>query len=397
MMTEGELLLSQGLGWGMMAGMIAKLALSLSPLPLLLASCGATAAGDSPAAASEAPGAFARDELATFNEPWAAAIAPGTQTLFVTEKSGTIRLFDLATKKLGTVTGAPTVDYGGQGGLGDIAFLPSESGATLSRRTIFLTWAEAGADDTRGAALGRGTLVCETADACRIDGLSVIWRQTPKVTGRGHYSHRIAFAPDGSALFVASGERQKMTPAQDPASDLGKVIRIPIDKSGTPTGAATRFSLGHRNILGLRFDGSGQLWDLEHGPAGGDELNLVKQGQNYGWPLVSDGDHYDGRAIPRNATRPDLAKPAISWTPVIAPGDFIFYSGKLWPEWKGQALIAGMGYEGLVRVSLSGNTGTEQARYPMGKRIREIVEAPDGSLLLLEDKAGGRLVRLSKQ
>ncbi|WP_100865506.1 PQQ-dependent sugar dehydrogenase [Novosphingobium kunmingense] len=377
--------------------MFAKIVLSLSPLPLLLASCGATTAGDSPGAASEAAEAFAREELATFNEPWAAAVAPGTQTLFVTEKSGAIRYFEVASKRQGSVTGAPTVDYGGQGGLGDIAFLPSESAANLARRTIFLTWAEAGGSDTRGAALGRGTLVCNPADACRIEGLSVIWRQQPKVTGRGHYSHRIVLSPDGKFLFVASGDRQKMTPAQDPASDLGKVIRLPIDAQGNPTGPAERYSLGHRNILGLTFDASGRLWDLEHGPAGGDELNLVEQGQNYGWPLVSDGDHYDGRAIPRNSTRPDLAAPAISWNPVIAPGDFLFYSGKMWPAWKGQALIAGMGYEGLVRVSLSGTKGTEQARYPMGKRIREIVEAPDGSLLLLEDKAGGRLVRLSKK
>ena len=150
-------------------------------------------------------------------------------------------------------------------------------------------------------------------------------------------------------------------------------------------------------MLGLQFDAQGRLWDLEHGPAGGDELNLVRPGQNYGWPLVSDGDHYDGKPIPRHATRPDLAAPAISWNPVIAPGDFIFYSGKMWGEWKGQALIAGLKTLGLVRVRIDGEKAIEQARYPLGKRIREIREAGDGSLYVLEDGPGGRLLRLSRK
>ena len=348
---------------------------------------------------------FKVEVLGAFDEPWAMAVLPGTSMLFLTEKAGTIKFIDAATYRQGTVTGIPTVDYGGQGGLGEIAFLRSESASTVSRRTIFLTWVEAGKAGTRGAVMGKGTLVCEEADACRIDGLTVIWRQDPKVTGRGHFSHRIAFSSDGKTLFLASGERQKFTPAQDLSNNLGKVLRLNLD--GTPAVgnpfadkggvSAQIWSYGHRNILGLQFDASGQLWGLEHGPAGGDELNLVKPGQNYGWPLVSGGDNYDGSPIPRNATRPDLAGPAISWTPVIAPGDFIFYSGKLWPEWKGQALIAGLGYPGLVRVKIDGARGAEQARYPLGKRIREVREAPDGSLLLLEDGAAGRLLRLTKK
>ena len=340
---------------------------------------------------------FVVSEHGSFEEPWAADFAPGTQVVFITEKPGTVKFVDLAANHLGTVTGLPDVDYGGQGGLGDVAFLPSQSAATLGSRTIFLSWVEGGDDDARGAAVGRGTLVCEEADACRIDGLSVIWRQAPKVTGRGHYSHRLAFSPDGRYLFIASGERQKMQPAQDPASDLGKIIRIPIDENGMPNGLAERFSMGHRNILGLQFDAQGRLWDLEHGPRGGDELNLVEQGANYGWPEVSEGAHYGGEDIPGHSTRPEFAAPAIAWTPVIAPGDFSFVSGKMFADWQGDAVIAGLKSEALVRVSFDGTKVRETARYDMGARLREVVEGPDGALYVLEDGSGGRLLRLTPQ
>ena len=375
------------------------LAFALAAAPL--ASCNAAPAQPSGGKA-EATAAFVVEEFGEFDEPWALAFAPGTGVLFVTERGGTLKFVDTASGKLGTVSGLPKVDYGGQGGLGDIAFLPTEAAPTLAKRTIYLTWVEAGEGGTRGAVAGRGTLVCEEADACRIDGLSVIWRQDPKVAGRGHFSHRLLFSPDGQTLYLSSGERQKFTPAQDLSVNLGKVLRLNPDgtpKTGNPFAAkgavsAQIWSYGHRNILGLGWDGQGRLWGLEHGPAGGDELNLIEPGKNYGWPLVSNGDHYDGKAIPRHATRPDLAAPAISWNPVIAPGDFIFYSGDKFPAWKGQAIIAGLVFTGLVRVAIDGTSAREVERFDLGTRIREIEQGPDGAVWIAEDGEGGRLRRL---
>lgn len=380
----------------------------LSTAALALSSCSAQATGEStvdarstPAPTAESGAPFTIIPRGEFDEPWAAAFVPGTSVLVVTLRSGKIMGVDTRNDRAIFFEGVPQVDYGGQGGLGDIAFLPGEAASTLTPRTIYLSWAEAGPDDTRGAVVGRGRMVCEEHQTCRIDDLQVIWRQA-KVTGRGHYSHRIAFAPDGKTMFVASGDRQKMEPAQDTSNNLGSIVRLNLD--GTPaagnplSGQAGKakdvWSWGHRNILGLKFDAQGRLWDLEHGPKGGDELNLVRASANYGWPVVSEGDHYDGKVIPPHSTRPEFAAPAISWDPVIAPGDFIFYSGKLWPQWKGQALIAAMSPSGLVRVGFEGERGRELARYPMDKRIREIVEGPDGAIWLLEDKAGGRLLEL---
>lgn len=368
---------------------------------MLAASCGPRSAGDSPRtiAAAEQADAFTVTALATFKEPWALAVIPGSPYVLITEKSGQLKLWQ-ADGEVASVAGVPTVAYGGQGGLGDVVLAPDFA----TSGTVYLSWAEAGDGETRGAVVARAKLEL-TDGPPRLTNLVVIWRQAPKVTGRGHYSHRIAFSPDGKSLYVASGERQKMEPAQDLSGNLGKVLRLNLDGTpapGNPFAAkggvsAQIWSYGHRNILGLAFDAKGRLWDLEHGPAGGDELNLVKAGANYGWPLVSEGNHYDGRDIPPHSTRPDFAAPALSWNPVIAPGDFLFYSGKLWPQWKGQALIAGLGSEGLVRVEIDGARASEAARYPLGRRIRDIAEAEDGTLLVIEDGSDGRLLRLSRK
>ena len=379
----------------------------LSPFAVLLASCGVPPAGDSaiaqsPAAQTQAGAAFAITDVASFDEPWALAFIPGSDRIVVTEKAGKIKLV-APDGKASEIAGAPKVDYGGQGGLGDVLVVPGPDAAGWSDMVIYLSWAEAGSNNTRGAVVGRGTLECTEAWTCRIVGLTPIWQQSPKVSGRGHYSHRLALSPDGKHLFVASGDRQKMTPAQDKSANLGKIVRLNLD--GTPAVgnpfageggiAAQVWSLGHRNILGLAFDAQGRLWDLEHGPAGGDELNLVKAGANYGWPVVSQGDHYDGKAIPRHPTRSEFAAPAISWNPVIAPGDFIFVSGKAFPAWQGQALIAAMGTAGLVRVAIDGDKAREIERIDLGNRIRDIVEAPDGSIWVIEDGEGAKLRKLT--
>jgi glucose/arabinose dehydrogenase len=369
--------------------------LALSALALILASCGVPSAAQNTESAGDSR--FAITDVAVFEEPWAMAFLPGTPYALITEKKGKLKLWQ-ADGPVGDVAGVPKVDYGGQGGLGDI--VPAPDFATSGM--VYLSWAEAGDGDTRGAAVGRAKLVLD-GPSPRLDGLQVIWRQVPKVTGRGHFSHRIAFSPDGKYLFLSSGERQKFTPAQDLSVNLGKTLRLLPDGTPAPDNpfadrggvSAQIWSYGHRNLLGLAFDAQGRLWDLEHGPAGGDELNLVKPGQNYGWPLVSDGDHYDGKPIPRHATRPDLAAPAISWNPVIAPGDMIFYSGKAFPKWQGEVLIAGMGSGGIVRVGIDGEKAQELERIPLGTRIREIEQGPDGAIWVLEDGSGAKLRKIT--
>ncbi len=381
-----------------------RLPLALSLSTLALASCATAETGDSGDAAATAPISLDTAEMGTFNKPWAIEFAPGTTMLFITEKEGALKVMDTATGSLGTVGGAPDVAYGGQGGFGDVAFLEAESGEPLDGRTIYLSWAEMGADgETRGAVVGRGTLACTAVDACAVEGLDVIWRQAPKVSGRGHYSHRITFSPDGQYMFVASGDRQKLEPAQDTGNTLGSIVRLNLD--GTPAAGnpmadqggvtAEIWSYGHRNILGMDWDADGRLWDIEHGPAGGDELNLVREGANYGWPTRSYGNHYNGDPIEDHSEDDGFVKPAAHWTPVIAPGDMIIYSGDMFGPWKGDALIAGLSSEALVRVSIDGDDAQEVDRYEIGGRLRSVEQGPDGSIWVAEDGPEGRILKLT--
>ncbi|MCC4597272.1 PQQ-dependent sugar dehydrogenase [Xanthomonas campestris pv. phormiicola] len=373
-----------------------------SPLGLacaLVMSLAVSAAHAAPAAKSvERRGdwPFSATPFATFNEPWAMSFLPDGSAL-ISERGGTLKRFDPASGRTGTVSGVPAVAYGGQGGFGDV--LPHPGFA--QNGWVYLSYAEAGSSDTRGAAVARARLTLDDNGGGALSQLNVIWRQQPKVSGSGHYGHRLAFGPDGK-LWISSSERQKFDPAQDMSGNLGKIVRL-NDDGGVPADnpfarrggvAAQVWSLGHRNVLGLAFDANGQLWEHEMGPAGGDELNLIQRGANYGYPIVSNGDHYDGRPIPDHSTRPEFAAPKVSWTPVISPAGFVIYSGSVFPQWRGNGFIGGLSSQSLVRIEFNGENAREAARYDMGKRIREVEQGPDGALWLLEDGSGGRLLKL---
>ena len=342
--------------------------------------------------------------IAKFDEPWAMTFLPDGRML-VTEKKGELLLVDQEGKKT-SIAGVPKVDYGGQGGLGDVVLSPDFAASGQ----IYLSWVEAGENDTRGAVVARADLSLpakETegtaAEPAKISNLKIIWTQKPKVTGRGHYSHRMVFSPDGKYLFIASGDRQKFDPAQDMSSNLGKIVRLFPDGTvpknnpfiGVKGALPEIWSLGHRNILGMAFDSKGRLWNQEMGPKAGDELNLVQQGANYGWPIVSEGNHYDGKKIPRHESRPDFAAPKVSWDPTIAPSGLIFYTGDLFPSWKGSAFIGGLASEAIIRVSFEGEQAKEAERFAMEQRIREIEQGPDGALWVLEDGKNARLIKLT--
>ncbi len=345
---------------------------------------------------TKADAPFEVSPIATFDQPWAMTFLPDGR-LLVTEKEGRLYVVSQTGEKSKPVSGVPEVEYGGQGGLGDVVIHPDFAKNGL----VYLSYAEAGRGDLRGAAVARGKLSL-TQDGGRLTDVQVIWRQVPKVTGRGHYGYRIAFSPDGH-LFISSGERQKFDPAQDMDQNLGKIVRlnddgsIPSDNPFANRRGVTAeiWSLGHRNPYGLAFDAQGRLWNHEMGPQGGDELNLVVRGANYGYPLVSQGDHYGGSPIPDHDTRPEFVAPKVWWTPVISPAGLIFYTGDLFPQWKGDAFMGGMSARALIRIEVDGEAASEAERFRMGKRIREVEQGPDGAIWLLEDGSGGRLLKLT--
>ncbi|MEA3045862.1 MAG: aldose sugar dehydrogenase [Sphingomonadales bacterium] len=338
---------------------------------------------------------FQVEPLATFSEPWAMTFLPGGD-LLVTEKRGALKL-RRGDGRILDVAGVPAVSYGGQGGFGDVVLHPDFA----RNRLVYLSWIEAGEAGTRGAVVGRGRLVIE-GDGARLDGLEVIWRQQPKVDGGGHFSHRIAFGPD-RRLYISSGERQAFDPAQDMSGNLGKVVRlnedgsVPGDNPWSAQGGVTAqiWTLGHRNLLGLAFAPDGNLWEVEMGPQGGDEVNLIQRGRNYGWPRASNGSHYNGRDIPDHRAGDGYEPPKIWWNPSISPSSILIYTGAMFPAWRGDALIGALSGQALIRADIDGANAAKADQWDMGARIREVEQAPDGSVWLLEDGPRGRLLRLT--
>ncbi len=376
--------------------------------------------GCQPAAKSEILGdakqPFNIEVMEQFNEPWAMAFAPSSDFALITQKKGELLIWRKGAKPI-AVNGVPKVDYGGQGGLGDVIFAPDY--ATTGH--IYLSWVESGDKNKRGAVVAIAKLNIEDGSPPRLSNVYIIWRQYPKVSGRGHYGHRMAIGPDGY-LYIASGERQKMTPAQAMRNNLGKIVRIDakrgLSAQGNPffnagisgelsmhvvrdySGASAQadtWSLGHRNPLGLAFDAEGRLWDSEMGPQGGDELNLVKAGSNYGWPKVSNGDHYGGENIPDHSAGDGFEAPKAYWNPSISPSSLMIYSGNMFPQWKGDAFIGALSGEALIRVDLNGENATKADEWPMNTRIREVEQGPDGAIWLLEDGDKGRLMKLTSK
>ena len=372
---------------------------------------------------------FTMTKVADFQLGWRMAFLPDGRML-VTEKVGPVWLVTQQGEKT-PIDNVPAVLWQGQGGMLGVFLSPKYA----TDHNIYLTYAEPGEEQgTSGLALARARLTLGTGKAS-LEGLQVIWRDMPKGRG-GQFGAAIAFSPDGQFLFLTVGDRQRMTPAQDPNTEVGKILRLTLDgkpapgnpmagKIGAPTrplinpprdteGAKTApvvstytvegpnlapsetWTSGHRTPYGLAFAPDGRLWEVEHGPRGGDELNLIEPGKNYGWPLVSYAVNYNGVPIPSPDTRADLTKPVIYWTPIIAPGNLTFYGGAMFPQWKGSALMGGMATQTLNRITFDGKGGATTAeRWSVGHRIRDVEVAPDGAVWMLEDRNPGGLYRVT--
>ena len=323
--------------------------------------------------------------------PWGMAFLPDGR-LLVTERPGRLRIMRRDGALSAPLAGAPEVVAQGQGGMLDVALDPD----FRNNRLVYLSFSEPGGGGA-STALGRGRLAEE-----RIEGFTVIFRQEPKVSGPNHFGGRIVFAPDGK-LLLTTGDRYKFDPAQDLASHVGKVLRINPDSSVPPDNPFVRapgarpeiWSYGHRNIQAAAINPqTGALWVGEMGPRGGDELNLTEPGRNYGWPLVSWGTHYDGTPIPNPPTRPDLVDAIKQWTPVISPSGMVFYTGDLFPAWRGNVLIGSLTRRALVRLAVDRSSVVGEEIIPLGSRIRDVEQGPDGAVYLLTDQQDGNVLRL---
>jgi glucose/arabinose dehydrogenase len=313
--------------------------------------------------------------------------------MLVTEKGGTLQLVDQQGGH-SPVPGLPAVSVSGQTGFHDVVADPFYS----SNGRIWFSYAEP--DAGGGSRIAVANAVLSFAGGPHVERVNVVWRAN--VTGGGgHPGARIAFGPDGY-VYISSGERQQGAPALDLTKTIGKIIRITTDGQPAPGNPfigrsdanAEIWSYGHRNPYGLVFSVDGQLLEHEMGPSGGDEFNLIRAGANYGWDRVSEGSQYDGPPYPKHSTDPSVTAPLYSWTPVIAPGGMIQYTGSRFVGWNGDFVLAGLGSRGLVRVRFDGNTATEVGRVDLGARIREVEQGPDGYIWVLEDGPSGRLLRL---
>lgn len=370
------------------------------PTPTSTSPIGTSATTTQPTPTSETPSAtpaspvpethtFTTTVHESFDEPWAMAALPGTDILAITERGGALKL--RSPDGVREVSGVPAVAVTDQGGLGDIIPGPSfaDDGA------VYLSWVESGTGGT-GAVVGKAKL---DVDAAILSDLTPIWRQDPKIEGGGHYAHRLAIG-DGH-LFVTSGDRRQFSPAQEHDTDLGKILRLTLDGQPAPgnpftdTTVARQFwSVGHRNPLGLAFDADGRLWSSEMGPKGGDELNLIEPGLNYGWPQASNGSNYDGSEIPDHAEGDGFEAPKVSWNPSISPGSLMIYSGGLFPGWEGDAFIGALSGQALIRIDLSTTSASVAETWPMDARIREVEQGNDGAIWVLQDGAGASLLEL---
>ena len=326
--------------------------------------------------------------------PWGVAFLPDGRML-VTERPGRLRVIDATGKVSPPIRGVPKVVVSDQAGLLDVATSPSFK----TDRFVYLSYSEPG-DGGASTAVARAKLAANDA---ALEDLTVIFRQTPKVDGPNHWGSRLVFDRDGK-LFITLGERFKFDPAQDVRTTFGAIVRIEADGSvpkdnpfaGRKEARPEIWSYGHRNVQGAALHPTtGVLWAHEFGPRGGDELNIIKPGKNYGWPLVSWGRHYDLRDIPDPPTRPDLEQPVKYWDPVISPSGMTFYTGSLLPSWRGNILIGGLSAEAVIRLSLDGDRVVGEERSPIGERVRAVAQAPDGSVVILTDEDDGEVMRLA--
>jgi glucose/arabinose dehydrogenase len=335
-----------------------------------------------------------------FNKPWAIAFLPDRRMLVTEKPTGRLYIVTADGKKSPPVAGVPKVDGRNQGGLLDVELGPDHAKSGL----VYFTYYEP-REGGNGLAVARARLL--DGSQPRLEGLQIVFRMQPTLESTLHAGGRLVFAPDGT-LFVTLGERaipEGRVQARDLGSHLGKIVRIRPDGSvpsdnplADRKGARPEiWSSGHRNILAAALDGRNRLWVAEMGPRGGDEINRVEAGKDYGWPTIGYGEEYSGARIHEATQGPGMEQPVYYWDPVISPSGMTIYSGDLFPEWRGNFLIGGLSSRSLVRLVVEGDrvVGEERLLTDLAARIREVVQGPEGALYLLTDDSNGKLLKLT--